>query len=43
MKLEKRYQFFTSHGKEWTKWFPFRGERVKWQMKGKLLNQYREK
>ena len=40
--IQKRYQTFTENGKEWSKWFEFSGTLEKWQLKGKLLNEYRE-
>lgn len=41
---EKRYEHFTSKGKEFTKWFPFDGaDRPKWQLKNILRNEYRTK
>lgn len=40
---EKRYEHFTATGKEFTKWFSFQGtDRPKWQIVGKLRNEYRE-
>lgn len=39
----KRYQIWTRNGLEWSKWFRYdRGTLEKWQLKGKLLNEYRE-
>lgn len=46
MIIQKRYQYWSSTGIQWTPWFNTllsdirHGE--KWQMKGKLLNEYRE-
>lgn len=39
--MEKRYEYFTRDGKKWTEWFQYSGEKYKWQLKGKLLNEYR--
>lgn len=46
--IEKRYQYLSSQGVKWTPWFPFReGDSLKglklekWQVKGKLVNEYR--
>ena len=39
----KRYQYYTRTGKEWSKWFRYSGDCAqKWQLKGKLLNEYKE-
>lgn len=38
----KRYQQFTKNGKEWTNWFKTTETPTKWQLKGKLLNEYKE-
>lgn len=41
--IEKRYEHFTANGKQFTKWFSFTGkDRPKWQITGKLKNEYRE-
>ncbi len=41
--VEKRYQYYTTTGVRFTKWFPFTGkDRPKWQITGKLKNEYRE-
>jgi hypothetical protein len=41
--IEKRYEHFTANGKQFTKWFTFTGkDRPKWQITGKLKNEYRE-
>lgn len=37
----KRYQYYSSNGIEWTPWFKYDGEQFKWQLKGKLLNEYK--
>lgn len=40
---QKRYQYYSSEGIKWTKWFNTTDkDNYKWQMKGKLLNEYRE-
>lgn len=42
MIIEKRYQRFTREGIEWSKWFIYRSTYLpKWQLKNKLLNEYR--
>ena len=46
MMIQKRYQYLTSQGVKWTPWFDFKkGNSIKglekWQVKGKLLNEYR--
>ena len=44
----KRYQYYGPNGISWTKWFPYKGDVLelkrteKWQLKNKLLNQYKE-
>lgn len=38
---QKRYQKFTRNGIEWTEWFNWNGPEEKWQLKGKLRNEYR--
>lgn len=37
----KRYQVYGKHGIEWSPWFPYTGTPEKWQLKGKLLNEYK--
>lgn len=39
----KRYQYYSKEGIKWTNWFPlFEGaKRPKWQVKDKLLNEYK--
>ena len=48
--IEKRYQYYTPNGIEWSKWFPSREDdsefdtlrnEEKWQIKNKLLNDFR--
>lgn len=39
----KRYQKFTKNGKEWTQWFETIETPTKWQLKNKLLNEYKNK
>lgn len=34
-------RIFTRTGKEFTKWFDYDGVPYRWQIKGKLLNEYR--
>lgn len=36
----KRYQYMTSEGPKWTKWFECKYSNEKWQLKNKLLNEY---
>ena len=38
---QKRYQKFTKNGIVWSEWFNWSGTEEKWQLKGKLLNEYR--
>ena len=38
---QKRYQMFTKNGIVWSDWINWSGEEPKWQLKGKLLNEYR--
>jgi hypothetical protein len=38
---QKRYQMFTKNGIVWSEWFNWSGTEEKWQLKGKLLNEYR--
>ena len=40
--IEKRYQIFGRNGKEWSGWFKTTETPCRWQLKGKLLNEYRE-
>lgn len=40
--MEKRFEYFTRNGKEWSEWFEWDSTLMeKWQLKGKLLNEYR--
>ena len=48
--IQKRYQRYTSSGIEWTDWKDYNEDNTKlsylqeeyqWQLKGKLLNEYR--
>ena len=40
----KRYQCYTRGGIVWTDWFRWTGkDNPKWQLKGKLLNEYEER
>lgn len=43
-KIEKRYEHYTTKGViVFTPWFLFQGnDRPKWQLNGKLRNEYRE-
>lgn len=38
---QKRYQMFTKNGIVWSEWFNWSGTEEKWQLKPKLLNEYR--
>lgn len=38
----KRYQYWSSEGIQWCDWFPYDGEKYKWQLKNKLLNEYKD-
>lgn len=39
----KRYQMWTRDGLVWSEWFKWTGQdRPKWQLKDKLLNEYKE-
>lgn len=40
--MYKRYQYRTSHGIEWTKWFKWSGEKYEFQLKPGLRNEYSE-
>ena len=42
--MQKRYQYYAQDGIKWTKWFKISDDypRDKWQLKNKLLNEYRE-
>ena len=39
--MEKRFQYYSKEGIVWTNWFPWDGEKYKWQLKNKLKNDYR--
>ena len=48
--IQKRFQYWSAQGKTWTDWFDYREDNgqlrdlqvnEKWQVKNKLLNQYR--
>ena len=39
---QKRYQYYSRNGIVWTEWFNSKAAvEEKWQLKGKLLNEYR--
>lgn len=40
---QKRYQYWSKDGIKWTDWFNIRADipEEKWQVKNKLLNEYR--
>jgi len=40
--MEKRYEYWSRDGKSWTDWFPWDGEKYKYQLDKKLKNEYRE-
>ena len=41
---QMRYQYYSQDGIKWTKWFDWNySVEKKWQMQGKLLNEYRDK
>lgn len=40
--MEKRYQRYTRNGIAWGGWYEAVGEPTRWQLKGKLLNEYRD-
>ena len=40
--VQKRYQYWSSDGIKWTKWFDAHFVDEQWQMKNKLKNEYRE-
>lgn len=41
--VQKRYQYYAQDGIKWTPWFNWRYDsRDKWQIKNKLLNEYKE-
>lgn len=43
MTTYKRYQYYSKDGIVWTDWFVYDSEyKEKWQMKNKLLNEYKE-
>lgn len=41
MKQQKRYQYYSPTGIQWTPWFDFNGSQEPWQLKPKLKNEYR--
>ena len=40
--MYKRYQYYSSDGIKWTKWFETKYSDDKWQLKGKLKNEYKD-
>lgn len=38
----KRFQYFSKDGIVWTDWFKCKSSDNKWQLKNKLLNEYKE-
>lgn len=41
--MEKRFQYYSKNGIQWTNWFTVKNseQKEKWQLKNKLLNEYR--
>ena len=39
--MEKRYQYYSRNGIQWTPWFEYEGSQEPWQLKNKLKNEYR--
>lgn len=40
-KQQKRFQYYSSKGIQWTSWFNYDGPEEEWQLKPKLKNEYR--
>ena len=40
--MKKRYQFWSKDGLQWSDWFDYEGEQFKYQLKPRLLNEYKE-
>lgn len=40
--MYKRFQYFSNSGISWTSWFECKYSDEKWQLKNKLLNEYKE-
>ena len=40
--MKKRYQFLSKDGLQWSEWFDYEGEQFKYQLKPRLLNEYKE-
>lgn len=42
--MYKRFQYFTKNGIKWSEWFKVsvNAPKTKWQVKGKLLNEYKQ-
>ena len=41
--IYKRYEYWSKEGKKFTDWFPWNSFlRDKWQLKNRLLNEYKE-
>lgn len=38
----KRYQYYSANGLTWTEWFKYDGEKFKYQLGRKLLNEYKD-
>lgn len=46
VEMKKRYQYFGREGIKWSEWYDMLSEPKKlekWQLKGKLLNEYKKK
>ena len=41
MATQRRDQFVSAKGIEWTKWVPYKGEKEPWQLDKKLKNEYK--
>lgn len=43
MRTYKRYHYYSKQGVVWTNWFPVtdKATKSKWQVKNKLLNEYK--
>ena len=40
--MQKRFEYWSKDGKTWSEWFDYDGEKYPWQLKNKLLNEYRD-
>ena len=39
--VQKRYQYYSKEGIQWTPWFAYNGPQEPWQLKNRLKNEYR--